>query len=62
LLKVFPKTIYLLTFYSGLSMNPGTARSFSGLRSRRKNVRAPAPELSFSWLRIQLRLLFVFTH
>jgi len=33
-LKVIAKTIYLLTFYSGLSMNPGTVWIFSGLRSR----------------------------
>jgi len=61
-LKVIAKTIHLLTFYSGLSMYPGTMWVISGLRSRRKNDRAPAPELSFSWLRIQLQLLFVFTH
>jgi len=46
----------------------------TGLQSRRKNDTAPAPELlvfmsvapapelSFSWLRLQLRILFVFTH
>jgi len=44
-----------LTFYSGLSMNPGTVWIISGLRSRRKNDRAPAPELSFSWTWLQLR-------
>jgi len=35
-----------------------------GLRRRRKNDTALASELFFSWtwLRLQLRLLFVFTH
>ena len=47
-MKVIAKTIYLLTFYPGLSMNPGTVWIISGLRSRRKNVTAPAAELFFS--------------
>jgi len=54
-LKVIAKTIYLLTFYPGLSMNPGTVWIISGLRSRRKNVTAPAAELFFSWTWLQLR-------
>jgi len=75
-LEVFPKAIYLLNFYSGLYMFPATVWIISGLRSRRKNVTAPAPQLFswtwlrlrsswfslFLWRRIQLRLLFVFTH
>jgi len=55
-------------------MFPATVWIISGLRSRRKNVTAPAPQLFFSWtwlrlrsslfswLRIQLGLLFDFTH
>jgi len=73
-LEVVAKAIYLLNFYSGSSMCPVTAWIISGLWSRRKNVTVPAPQLFiswkwlrlrsslFSWLRIQLRLLFVFTH
>jgi len=73
-LEFVAKASYLLNFYSGSSMCPATVWIISGLRSRRKNVTAPAPQLLFSltmlqlrsfwfsWLRLQLRLLFVFTH
>jgi len=36
-------------------MCPVTVWIISGLRSRRKNVTAPAPELFFSLTRLQLR-------
>jgi len=55
LLKVIAKAIYLLNFYSGLCMYPGTEWIISGLRSRRKNDTAPAPELFFSWTWMQRR-------
>jgi len=73
-LEVVAKAIYLLNFYSGSSVCPATVWIISGLQSRHKNVTAPALELFFSWtwlqlrsslfswLRLQLRLLFVFTH
>jgi len=47
-LEVVAKAIYLLNFYSGSSMYPATVWIISGLRSRRKNVTAPAPLLFFS--------------
>jgi len=36
-LEVVAKTIYLLNFYSGLSIFPVTVWNISGLRSRRQN-------------------------
>jgi len=44
-LEVVAKAIYLLNFYSGWSMYPATVGNISVLRSRRKNVTAPVPEL-----------------
>jgi len=46
-LEVVAKAIYLFKFYSGSSMCPATLWIISGLRSRRKNVTAPIPELFF---------------
>jgi len=58
-LEVVAKAIYLLIFYSGSSMCPATVWIVSGLRSRRKNDTAPAPELLFSYLWLRLpRFLF----
>jgi len=79
---VVAKAVNPLNFYSGSSMCSATVWIISGLRSRRKNDTARAPEL-FSWtwlqlwsswvswmwlrrslfslLRLQLRLLVVFT-
>jgi len=47
-LEVVSKAIIQLNFYSGSSMCPATVWIISGLRSRRKNVTASAPELFFS--------------
>ena len=44
-----------IKFYSGSSTYPATVWIFSGLRSRRKNDTAPAPQLFFSWTWLQLR-------
>jgi len=49
------KAIYLLNFYSGSSVCPSTVWIKSGLRSRRKNDTASAPELFFLWTWLQLR-------
>jgi len=54
-LEVVAKAIYLLTFCSGLFMCPVAVWIISGLRSRRKNGTAPAPEFFFSWTWLQLR-------
>jgi len=42
-------------FYFRSSVCPVTVWIISGLRSRRKNVTAPAPELFFSWTLLKLR-------
>ena len=54
-LEFVAKANYLLNFYSGSSICPATVWIISGLRSRRKNVTAPIPELFFSWTLLQLR-------
>jgi len=71
-LEVVAKAIHLLNFYSGSCMCPATVWIISGLWSCRENVTAPAQLFPwtllrlrsslFSWLRLQLRLLFGFTH
>jgi len=48
-LEVVAKAIYPLNFYSGSSMCPAAKWIISGLRNRRKNDTATAPELFFSW-------------
>jgi len=48
-LEVVATAIHLLNFYSGSSMCPATVWIISGLRSHRKNVTAPAPQLFFPW-------------
>jgi len=53
-LEVVAKAIYLLNFYSGLSMCPATGWIISGLRSHRKNDTGPALELFFSWTWLQV--------
>jgi len=54
-LEVVPEAIHLLNFYSGSSMYPATVWIISGLRSRRKNVAAPALQFFFSWTWLQIR-------
>jgi len=48
-LEVVAKAIYLLNFYSGLSVCLATVWIISGPWSRRKNNTSPTPELFFSW-------------
>jgi len=54
-MEVVVEAIYLLNFYAGSSMCPDSVWIISGLRRRRKNVTAPAPQLFFSWTWLQLR-------
>jgi len=74
-LEILAKAIYPLNVYSGPSVCPATAWIISGLRNRCKNDTAPIPEplvfmsvaptpelFFFIALRLQLRLLVVFTH
>jgi len=44
-LEVVAKAIYLLNFYSGLSVCLATVWIISGLRSYRKNDTTPTPKL-----------------
>jgi len=46
-LEVVAKAIYLLNLYSGSSMCPATVWIISRMRSRHKNVTAPAADLFF---------------
>jgi len=48
-MEVVAKALYLLNFYSGLSVCLATVWIISGLRSCRKNDTAPTPKLFSSW-------------